>query len=108
MKPEPKIIKFEIVGKKYVRLLGGPPESVLMKSGAVTLQPGKAVGRHNTESNEELLIALEGEGSLILSESKQLEMKVGTALYCPPDTEHDVKNTGLHILRYVYVIAKTK
>jgi mannose-6-phosphate isomerase-like protein (cupin superfamily) len=108
MKPEPKIIKFEIAGKEYIRLLGGPPESVLMKSGAVTLQPGMAVGRHNTESNEELLIALEGEGSLIFNESKQLEMKVGIALYCPPDTEHDVKNTGSNILRYVYVLARTK
>ena len=108
MKPEPKIIRCGTGAEEYVRLLGGPPESVSMRSGAVTLQSGKTVGKHNTEGNEELLIVLEGEGSLILSESKQLDMKVGTVQYCPPDTEHDVKNTGSSILRYIYVVAKTE
>ena len=106
-KPEPKIIKLE-EGKEYVRLLGGPPESVTMRSGAVTLQPGKTVGKHNTESYEEVIIVLEGEGFMILSGGKQLELKVGTLLYCPPDTEHDVKNTGSTPLRYIYVVAKTR
>jgi hypothetical protein len=32
-------------------------------------------------------------------------IKGDTALYCPPDTEHDVRNTGAGILRYVYVVA---
>lgn len=107
-KPEPKAIRIEADGKEYVRLLGGPPESITMRSGAVTLQPGKTVGKHNTESYEELIIVLEGEGSMVLSGSKQLEMRVGTVLYCPPDTEHDVKNTGSTPLRYIYVVAKTR
>jgi mannose-6-phosphate isomerase-like protein (cupin superfamily) len=108
MKPEPKIIKCGTGSEEYVRLLGGPPASVSMRSGAVALQPGTAVGKHNTESNEELLIVLEGDGALILGENKQLEMKEGTALYCPPDTEHDVKNTGANLLRYIYVVAKAE
>ena len=107
-KPEPKVIMLDTEGKEYVRLLGGPPDSIIMRSGAVTLQPGKTVGKHNTESYEEHVIMLEGEGSMILSENKQLEMRVGTVLYCPPDTEHDVKNTGSAPLRYIYVVAKTR
>ena len=107
-KPEPKVIKLDTEGKEYVRLLGGPPESVTMRSGAVTLQPGKTVGKHNTESYEELIIVLEGEGLIILSGGKQLDIKVGTLLYCPPDTEHDVKNTGSTTLTYIYVVAKTR
>ena len=108
MNLEPKVIKYETECKEYVRLLGGPPESIVMRSGAISLRPGKTVGKHNTEEHEELLIVLEGEGSLILSENKHLEMKVDTVLYCPPDTEHDVKNTGSGILRYIYVVAKTR
>jgi mannose-6-phosphate isomerase-like protein (cupin superfamily) len=95
-------------GFRAFKLLGGPPESVLMRSGAVFLKPGQTVGKHNTEDNEELLIVLEGEGSLILSENRQQEMQVDTVQYIPPDTEHNVINTGSSILRYIYVTAKTK
>ncbi len=106
MKPEPKIIKIEPRGQEYIRLLGGPPESVSMRSGAVSLQPGRNVGKHNTESNEELLIVLEGEGFLLHGKDKQLDMVAGNVLYCPPETEHDVRNTGAGILRYIYVTAR--
>jgi len=107
-KPEPKAIVINMEGKEYVRLLGGPPESVLMRAGAVALQPGKTVGKHNTESYEEMVVVLEGQGEMLLKDGKPLGMRVGTVLYCPPDTEHDVKNTGSGVLRYIYVVAKTK
>jgi mannose-6-phosphate isomerase-like protein (cupin superfamily) len=29
-------------------------------------------------------------------------------VYCPPQTEHDVKNTGTGVLRYVHVVADAK
>jgi mannose-6-phosphate isomerase-like protein (cupin superfamily) len=106
MKPEPKIINAGTGAQEYVRLLGGPPESVTMRSGAVTLQPGKSVGKHTTENYEELLVILEGNGVFILTDGRQLEMKVNTVLYCPPFTEHDVMNTGAAPLRYIYVVAK--
>jgi len=106
-RPVTKIIKIE-EGQEYTRLLGGPPENLVLRSGAVTLQQGKTVGKHSTESYEELIIVLEGQGSMILSDGKQLEIKMGTALYCPPDTEHDVKNTGSGPLTYIYVVAKTR
>ena len=108
MEPERKVIKVEIRGNDYIQLLGGPPESVSMRSGAVFLTPGQTVGKHNTNGNEELLIVLEGEGSLILNENQQQKMEVNTVLYIPPDVEHDVLNTGSRILRYIYVTAKTK
>jgi quercetin dioxygenase-like cupin family protein len=106
--PEAKVIKAEMQGKDYVRLLGGPPETFSLRSGAVALQPGKTVGKHSTETYEELLVVLEGEGALLLPEGQELPLKVGTVAYCPPDTEHDVKNTGSTALRYIYVVAKAK
>lgn len=107
MKNQPKVIFAGQGEKEYIRLLGGPPETVTMRSGAVTLAPGKSVGKHTTESFEELLIILEGSGAFILNGGMQLEMKVNTVLYCPPFTEHDVMNTGASPLRYIYVVAKT-
>lgn len=108
VKPEPKAIAIGSGEQGYLRLLGGPPASVTMRAGAVTLQPGKTVGKHNTESYEEFIVVLEGRGLMILSDGRQMEMKPETAVYCPPDTEHDVKNTGSSPLRYVYVVAKTR
>jgi mannose-6-phosphate isomerase-like protein (cupin superfamily) len=107
MKPQPKVIFSGQGEKEYIRLLGGPPETVTMRSGAVTLAPGKSVGKHTTESFEELLIIFEGSGAFILNGGAQLEMKVNTVLYCPPFTEHDVMNTGASPLRYIYIVAKT-
>ena len=106
-KPAPKVIKIDMQGQDYVSLLAGPPESILLRSGAVALQPGKTVGKHNTAGYEELVIVLEGEGTMVLN-NQQLNMKVGTVLYCPPETEHDVQNTGANVLKYIYVVAKTK
>jgi mannose-6-phosphate isomerase-like protein (cupin superfamily) len=108
MKPQPKIIDAGTGVQEYVRLLGGPPESVTMRSGAVTLTPGKSVGKHSTDNFEELLIILQGSGEFILNDGMQLQMKVNTVLYCPPFTEHDVLNTGTAPLRYIYVVAKTE
>jgi len=104
--PEAKVIKADLQDKDYVRLLGGPPETFSLRSGAVALQPGKAVGKHSTEVNEELIIVLEGEGAMLLNAGQELLLKVGVVAYCPPDTEHDVKNTGSTVLRYIYVVAK--
>jgi quercetin dioxygenase-like cupin family protein len=104
--PEAKVIRADLQGKDYVRLLGGPPETFSLRSGAVALQPGKTVGKHSTETYEEVVVVLEGEGAMLLSEGQELPLKVGTVAYCPPDTEHDVKNTGSTVLRYIYVVAK--
>jgi len=32
-------------------------------------------------------------------------LEAGMAAYCPPQTEHDVFNTGTGTLRYVHVVA---
>ena len=108
IQPVPKVIKIEMQGKDYQRLLAGPPETATMRSGAVTLQPGKTVGKHSTESYEEMLVILEGEGTMILAGGKEMPLKAGSIAYCPSNTEHDVKNTGSTILRYIYVVAKAK
>ncbi len=106
MKLEPKVIQANANGNDYLQLLGGPPESMTMRAGKVVLQPGKTVGKHSTENYEELLVLLAGEGLFLLSDGPQLEISAGNVVYCPPDTEHDVKNTGSTPLEYIYVVAK--
>ena len=104
-KPEPKIIELDRAATGYMRVLGGPPESVTMRSGYVVLQPANSVGRHSTDAFEEMVIVLEGEGEMLFGDGSVLQLKPYVVAYCPPETEHDVRNTGSKPLRYVYVVA---
>jgi mannose-6-phosphate isomerase-like protein (cupin superfamily) len=107
-RPEPKTVQLDPTAVEYQRILGGPPESVTMRSGYVVLQPGSSVGRHNTDTFEEMLVVLDGEGEMILGDGTALPLKPYVVAYCPTETEHDVRNTGSRPLRYVYVVAMGK
>jgi mannose-6-phosphate isomerase-like protein (cupin superfamily) len=107
-KPHAKVVVLDKPDNGVLPILAGPPETVTMKSGYVVLEPGRSVGKHSTEQHEEILIVLEGEGEMLFHDGSKLELKARTALYCPPETEHDVWNTGSQTLRYVYVVAKAE
>jgi len=100
-----KVIPLVSAGKDVTPVLSGPPETVTMKSGYVILQPGKSVGKHSTEHNEELLVVFEGQGEMMFRDGSKVPVGANSAVYCPPQTEHNVTNTGGGALRYVYVVA---
>lgn len=104
--PSPKVVALNSSAKDYQSVLNGPPESVSMKSGYVVLSPGKSVGKHTTGHHEELLIVLGGAGEMLFKDGSRLPVKASSAVYCPPETEHDVMNSGNEVLRYVYVVAE--
>jgi mannose-6-phosphate isomerase-like protein (cupin superfamily) len=104
--PAPKVVELDTHGHDYLPVLNGPPETAGMRSGLVVLAPQKSVGRHSTGQNEELLIVLEGKGEMLFGDGHILPVEANHAVYCPPRTVHDVKNTGRDTLRYVYVVAK--
>jgi len=105
-KPEMKVMRLDAGEKDYLPLLEGPPQTVTMRSGLVVLAPGKSVGKHSTEDYEEMVIALDGQGEMRVTGGSTLKFEKGMAVYGPPNTEHDVFNTGTAVLRYVYVVAK--
>jgi len=107
-RPRAKVIQLDTGGKDYLPILSGPPQSISMESGLVVLEPNHTVGKHSTKAHEELLIVLEGEGQMLFADGSTLPVKANTAVYCPPQTEHDVKNTGQSALRYVYVVADAR
>ena len=107
-KPSAKVIELDTHGKDYLQLLGGPPESVTMQSGLVVLAPQHSVGKHSTHQREELLVVLEGKGEMIFKDKSFLPVEANHAVYCPPHTEHDVKNTCTSVLRYVYVVTDAR
>ena len=105
---EPRIIDADNAGKSYLRLIGGPPDSVSVRSGKVLLLPGKTVGEHSTGDYEEVIIVLEGKGQFLFGEGQPLPFDAGKVLYCPPNTTHNMKNTGTTPLQYIYVVARAQ
>ena len=104
----PKVVALDAGDRDYLAVLSGPPETVSMKSGLVALNPGQSVGKHSTGSHEELLVVLAGKGVMLFKDGSSIAVEENHAVYCPPLTEHDVKNTGTSPLRYVYVVADAK
>jgi quercetin dioxygenase-like cupin family protein len=104
---EAKAITLNLDSDIYQEIADGPPGTIGMYSGLVTLQPGKTVGHHNTKSYEEMLVILSGAGQMIFENKDSLQLKYGIVAYCPPNTEHDVKNTGTVPLKYIYIASKT-
>ena len=105
---KPRRIKLALESNEYQRLLKRGVNAVSMHSGLVTLEPGKSIGKHSTENCEEIIIVLKGEGEMLLNNNEILRMGEGFILYCPPETEHNVKNTGRKSLKYIYVASQTK
>jgi len=103
-RPHARVIALSGQGKEQ-SLLSGPPETVSMRSGLITLQPHQSVGKHSTRQNEEMLVVLEGQGKMLFSDDASIAIAKNHVLYCPPQTEHDVINTGTGVLRYVYIVA---
>lgn len=103
---KPRSIPIPAIGTGYLSLLGGPPESVSMRSGYVELLPGESVGLHSTEDYEEMIVPLSGSGQLTSPGLDPLPIMVNFILYNPPHTPHDVVNTGDVPLRYLYIVTK--
>jgi quercetin dioxygenase-like cupin family protein len=104
----PKLVPLDGQGNGFSPVLEGPPESITLRSGHVMLQTGESVGKHTTGTCEELLVVLAGRGEMSFAAHAPLQLIAPCAAYCPPHTEHDVKNTGPEVLRYVYVVARVQ
>lgn len=90
----------------FQRLLPGEPQTCGMKAGRVYLEPGQSCGQHSTEKKEEILVFLSGRGLAVIGDEQPAEYEVGQGKvsYIPPQTIHNVKNTGTEPLIYVYCV----
>jgi mannose-6-phosphate isomerase-like protein (cupin superfamily) len=91
--------------QKYQRVLSGEPATCGMKSGHVCLQPGEEIGAHSTADREEALVILAGTAQIVCRDVPPCLAVSSSVVYIPPHTEHNIKNVGSDLLRYVYVVA---
>ncbi len=102
-----KIIKLE-QGSKYQRLFNKDSGTRGIKSGHVILKEGEEIGEHSTGDLEEALVILKGKGQLAINKKENLDFEDNTVLYVPPQTIHNVKNTGPGILEYIFITSNAK
>ncbi len=101
---QPRVIDWTS-GTPYLPLLEGPPATCGMRSGRVELRQGEEIGEHSTGNHEEALVVIEGRGEVMVEGHHPLAIRGGQEVYVPPHTRHNVRNTGSHPLRYIYVVA---
>ena len=105
--PQPLTIPLQCAGGDCP-LLKGVPQTTGMRSGFVRLLAGATVGWHTTGKNEETLVILQGRGEALIEGQASKPFTAPAVVYIPPETRHNVKNTGTRALQYVYVVAPAK
>lgn len=91
--------------QRFLRLFGESSKRSGLASGLVTLKSKESVGLHNTKNKEEVLIILQGQAQVFYGKRSKIKVKNNSFVYIPPQTDHDLKNVGKTILKYVYITA---
>lgn len=104
---KPKIVKL-VSGSKYQRLFNKDSGTRGIKSGHVILEKGEEIGEHSTNDLEEALVILKGNGQLVINKKENLDFEDNMVLYIPPETIHNVRNTGKGILEYIFITSNAK
>lgn len=86
----------------YQRVID-PADTCGMKAGRVWLGPSDECGVHSTGTREEALVFLSGQGVARITGS-ELPVGQGKVCYIPPQTEHNIINTGSEPLIYVFCV----
>ena len=90
-------------GQRFLRLVGDSAKVRGLRAGLVTLKPGELIGEHKTENKEEVIIILKGSATIYFGKNKKLKAAQNSFVYIPPETLHNVENSGSKNLQYVYV-----
>ena len=106
--PKPHVIQLDSGAVDSMDIFKGSPETVTMRSGYMVLAPSKSVGKHSTRHYEEAVIVFSGSGEMRIVNGPTLKLRRYCVAYCPPNTEHDVINTGKDTLRYIWLVANAK
>ena len=104
-----KVFCTQLKGRqRFLRLFGESGKPYGLACGLVTLKSKESVGLHNTKNKEEALVILQGQAQVSYGKRFGIKVKKNSFVYIPPKTDHDLKNTGKGILRYVYLTACIK
>lgn len=81
-------------------------QSSQLHAGYVVLGPGKEVGEHSTDDEEELIVVVEGKGEVISEGAAAEALEAPCAVLVPAHAMHNVRNTSEGPLKYLYVLPR--
>lgn len=96
--------------QRFMRLLGASRKSAVsekVRSGFVILNADESVGWHNTEARHEIIIILKGKAKVHYGAKGRFNLSDNSFVYLPPQTLHNVENTGRRPLKYVYITSNS-
>jgi mannose-6-phosphate isomerase-like protein (cupin superfamily) len=92
----------KVVGKASVLLNGETAGTRTMQVGRFLLNPGASPHAPHKHVEEELLLVTRGTGE-ILCDGKTYQVRPGAVMYCDPNVEHAIKNTGQRPVEFYWV-----
>ena len=102
-----QVLTIRLKGRqRFIRLLGDSSKIKGLRSGLVTLKPQESVGEHKTDKKEEVIVILKGSATIYYGKNKKIKAPRNTFAYIPPETPHNLENSGSKILQYLYVTAE--
>ncbi|MDO8488522.1 MAG: cupin domain-containing protein [Candidatus Omnitrophota bacterium] len=101
------VFSMELKGsQKFTRLFGDSSKPKGLRSGFVVLKPKESVGLHNTGPSEEVIFIITGTAVIHYGTRKRSNVKKNAFIYIPPQTPHNISNSGSKWLKYIYIAAK--
>lgn len=92
--------------QRFLRLFGDSAKPKGLRSGYVVLESKESIGEHNTGPSEEVIFIISGSGLVCHGQRSRVKVKKNSFVYIPPQTPHNVINTGEKLLKYIYTAAR--
>ena len=90
------------IGQAVVHFDGSTAGTRSMQVGRLLLNPGAEPHAPHRHVEEELLIVSRGTGE-IYCDGKTYPVRPGAVMYCDPNVEHGIKNTGTRPIEFYWV-----
>ena len=81
-------------------------QDAIREIGWLTLPPGASIGLHKHTNNEDVYLIVEGRGTFVGSDGKEVPVSAGDVTIARPGQSHALKNTGRRPLRFINFIGQ--
>ena len=89
----------------YTRHQTGEQDAI-REIGWLTLPPGASIGLHKHTNNEDVYLIVEGRGTFVGTDGKEIPVSAGDITIARPGQSHALKNTGRRPLRFINFIGQ--
>ena len=86
----------------WILVSGKTVGSKNLSMGVNETDPGAMVPEHKHDTEEEVMLFLEGTGKFV-TEDEEIDLRPGICVYNPPGGLHKIVNTGTTKLKFVWV-----